>query len=853
MKTLWRWFCLRHLQSYKGRAFLCLLGVALGVGVFVGIKTAASTAMASFQDTVRSLTGSTQLQVVGQGNGFAEELFVQVASAKGVQAATPLLEFNVRAASPVAEPLLLLGVDVFTDQQFREYQFVESARNRRGIFAFLTEPDTVALSEKFARRHGLKKGDRVEILSGSQRLSFTLGALLRLKGPARALEGNIALVDVATAQEAFQRLGRLDRIDLLLEPDATLSAVRRRLLKGLPADTRVEVPEKRLGRIREMVAAYRLNLVALSLISLFVGVFLIYSTVDFAVSKRRYEVAMLRVLGTQRRQVLGLFLAEALTIGLLGAVLGAGLGVVMAKLALKSMTRTISELYLITRAQTLSISPLVIFLGGSAAVAVALAGALVPALEASRTFPRDSLYRGTLERKLHMSLGKITVAGAAILGLAYLCSRQPPVRGIPFFGFVAAFLLLVGFSFLTPAGVLLINRALGPAVGRLFNLEGKLACRYLGRSLNRSWVAIVSLMAALAMLFSISLMVLSFRQTVVVWMEQVLAADLYLSPGARLKGQRGGLPAELVDALPGLAGVAAVESLLEMEIHIGSLPTMLDVSDLDVKEQFSGMMFRRGSSSEILHRCRQWDQVCISEVLANRLGLREGDRIEIATPGGRRTFKIAGVYYDYRTEGGRVLMDRATYNRYWGEDRQFSSAGLYVQPGTEPEHIRSTIRRQLEAGQEILIRSNRELRREILRIFDETFSITYALQLIAMVVAIFGIVNTLLQLVGERERDIGVLKAVGATSGQVQKLTVLEAGLMGVVSYFLGAMNGVLLSLLLIFVINKQSFGWTIHPAFPPMIFAKTLLLVLLCSLVAGIAPARAATAKSVNEAMKLE
>jgi putative ABC transport system permease protein len=850
---LWRWFCLRHLRSYKGRALLCLLGVALGVGVFVGIKTAATTAMGSFQDTVESLTGSTQLQVVGQGDGFAEELFVQVATAPGVRAATPLLEFNVRAASPVDEPLLLLGVDVFTDQQFREYRFVESARDRRSILAFLTEPDKVALSETFARRHGLEVGDRVEILSGSRRLSFVLGALLRLRGPARALEGNLALVDIATAQEAFHRLGRLDRIDLLLEADASLSDVRRRLVEVLPADIRVEVPEQRLGRIHEMVAAYRLNLMALSLISLFVGVFLIYSAVDFAVSKRRYEVAMLRVLGTQRWQVLALFLAEALTIGLLGGILGAGLGLGMAKLALQSMTRTISELYLIIRAQTLSISPLVLFLGGGAAVAVALTGALVPALEASRTLPRESLYRGTLERKLHMHLGKITAAGAALLGLAYVCSRQPPVRGIPLFGFAAAFLMLIGFSFLTPAGVVLIDRVLGPAVGRVFNLEGKLACRYLGRSLNRSWVAIASLMAALTMLVSISLMVLSFRQTVVVWTEQVLAADLYLSPAVSLKGQRGGLPAELVQALPGLPGVAAVERLREMEIHLGSVPAMLDILDLDVKEQFSAMMFQRGSSSEILRRCRRMDQVCVSEVLANRLGLQQGDRIHLATPGGRRTFEIAGVYYDYRTEGGRVLMDRGTYRRYWEEDPGCSSAGLYVQPGVDPEDIRSLIRQRLETGREIVIRSNRELRREILRIFDETFSITYALQLIAMVVAVFGIVNTLLQLVAERERDIGVLKAVGATSGQVQKLTVLEAGLMGVVSYVLGAVNGVLLSLLLIFVINKQSFGWTIHPAFPPLMFVKTLILVLVCSLAAGIAPARAATAKSVNEAMKLE
>jgi putative ABC transport system permease protein len=853
MLKLWRWFSFRHLKSYKGRAFLCLLGVALGVAVFVGIKTAASSALISFQDTVTSLTGKAQLQVAGQGNGFPEEIYARVSSLKEVRAATPVLEFNVIATTPVDEPLLMLGIDVFSDQDFRQYHFVESKDKNGAVLAFLTEPRAIALTEKFAKRHGLKVGDELEILSGSRRLSFTLKALLKLKGPARALEGNLALADIATAQEVFEQLGRLHRIDLILAGDVSLQEARRKLENLLPADVTVEPPQKRLGRIRDMIKAYRLNLLALSLIALFVGIFLVYNAVAFAVSKRRYEIAMLRVLGTQRYQILGLFLGEAFLVGLFGALIGVGLGLVMAKIALRAMTGTISELYLLVRAETLSLSPLVILLGAGAALGVALLGGLFPSLEASRTLPREALYRTALERRLKMNLGRISLVGAVVLGAGYLCSQLQPVKGLPLFGFIAAFLILAGFSFLTPASVVLVNRALAPGLASIFKIEGKMASRYLGRSLNRSAVAIASLMTALAMLISISIMILSFRQTVKVWTEQIISADLFISPGGRLTGQRGSLPPDLVESLAELPGLVAMERLTEIPMRIDDLPVLLFVTDLEVKEKLSRIMLRKGSSKEILRRCREQGQITISEVLSNRLNMAEGDYLQLPTPKGLQNIKIAGVFYDYRTEGGMVIMDRSTYMKYWPEERRYSSVGIYLEPGFSLAEARNLIRGRLQKSEEVFITSNKELRQEILRIFDQTFSITYALQIVAIVVAIFGIVNTLVLLVMERERDIGVLKAVGATNRQIQRMTLLEAGLMGLTSFFLGAVNGILLSLLLIFVINKQSFGWTIQFSVPGAMFGKTLILVLACALIAGFFPARAAAGKNVSEVMRLE
>ncbi|MEJ2430728.1 MAG: ABC transporter permease [Deltaproteobacteria bacterium] len=657
-----------------------------------------------------------------------------------------------------------------------------------------------------------KVGDKLEILAGSRRLSFTVRALLKLNGPARAFEGNLALVDIATAQEVFEQLGRLHRIDLILAEDASPEQVREKLKNLLPADLTVELPRERLGRIGDMIKAYRLNLLALSLIALFVGIFLVYNAVAFAVQKRRYEIAILRVLGTQRWQI-----------------------------------------HLLVRAETLSFSPLIILLGAGAALGVALLGGLFPSLEASRTLPREALYRTTLERRLQMNLGRISLVGAVVLGAGYLCSLLQPVDGLPLFGFVAAFLILAGFSFLTPASVLSVNRALAPGLARIFKIEGKMASRYLGRSLNRSAVAIASLMTALAMLISISIMILSFRQTVKVWTEQIISADLFISPAGRLTGQRGNLPPELVQSLPKLPGFVAMERLTEVPMRIDHTPVLLFVTDLEVKAKLSRIMLRRGSSKEILRRCREQGQITISEVLANRLNLAEGDYLQVPTPRGLKHFRIAGVFYDYRTEGGMVIMDRSIYVKYWPEERRYTSVAIYLKPGSSLAEGRNLIRKGLKRSEEVFITSNKELRQEILRIFDQTFSITYALQIVAIVVAIFGIVNTLVLLVMERGRDIGVLKAVGATNRQVQKMTLLEAGLMGLISFVLGAANGIVLSLLLIFVINKQSFGWTIQFSVPGTMFGKTLILVLACALVAGIFPARAAVSKQVSEVMRLE
>ncbi|MBW1979634.1 MAG: ABC transporter permease [Deltaproteobacteria bacterium] len=853
MLRLYRWFCFRHLWKYKGRAFLCLLGVALGVAVFVAIKTASSSASASFAETVTSLTGKTQLQVVGQGNGFPEELYVKVSRLRGVKAAAPVLEFNVMTGPPLSEPLFVLGVDIFTEQQFRSYRLARFPGQRAPLVSFLTQANSIALTKRFARRHGLQLGDRVEILSGSQRYNFVLRLMLELQGAARALEGNLALVDIATAQETFARLGRLDRIDLLLQQGTSEAELAQRLSEILPANVRVQKPAERLGMIRKMVRAYQLNLTALSMISLFVGLFLIYNAVAFAVSQRRYEIAMLRVLGASRYQVLSMFLVEALIVGALGALLGAVLGLFMAKAALNAMTQTISELYLLVRARTLTISAAVLLLGATAGMAVALLGSLLPSLEASRTQPREALSRGTLEKRLHLNLTRISSFGAALLGVAYLCSRQPAVSGVPLFGFASAFFLLAGFSFLTPAAVLLLNRLLAPVCCRLFNVEGRLASRYLGRSVNRSAVAIASLMAALAMLISISIMILSFRQTVVHWTEQIISADLYLAPGARIRGQRAVLPPEIVSLLPQLPGFLAMDRLRELTIHLQGLPALLCASDLHVKERYSRVLFRRGSASELLRRCRQFGQIAISEVLATRMGLSEGNTLELPTPTGSQSLLIAGIFYDYRTEGGMILMDHSTFQRYWPDEHDFTSLGIYLQPGVDVRGFRTMIRQHLQQNQAVQITSNRELRREILRIFDQTFAITYALQVIAIVVAIFGIVNTLVLLINERARDLGVLKAVGSSSGQLQRMTLLEAVLMGLSSFVLGAISGVFLSMVLIFVINKQSFGWTIQFTLPPALFGKTLALVLGCAVIAGIAPARIAATRSVSELMRFD
>jgi putative ABC transport system permease protein len=492
-------------------------------------------------------------------------------------------------------------------------------------------------------------------------------------------------------------------------------------------------------------------------------------------------------------------------------------------------------------------------LGALISVVVSIVSAAGPAREAAQTKPRDALSLNNLERKVWGHVGTFLLVGLGALLLAFIFALQKPIWGRPVFGFASAFLILAGFSLMTPAGTRWLSTLFGPMVERLFKTEGRLATHYLRDSLTRTAITIAALMTALAMLISISIMILSFRKTVGIWVDQAITADIILTPGsAAISGWDAFLPPEVVAYAQDHHHVEEVDTIRVSEMDYGGRVILLWAAVTPVLLQQNRLRFLRGNEEEIIERVTQKGEVIVSETFSVKSGLLEGQDLLMQTPQGPREFRIAGIFYDYTTENGMVIIDLTVYQKIW-MDFRINRATLFLRDPSRMGEVRKEIVGDLSGKYRILAISNRELRDEILRIFDQTFAIAHALKVIAFIVAILGIINSMLALVIERNRDIGILRAIGTFKSQIRKMTLVEAQLMALVGFVLGALSGILLSMILIYVINKQSFGWTIQFFPVPSVFIQSLVLVVVASFLAGLFPAHVAAKKRVAEAVKME
>ena len=433
--------------------------------------------------------------------------------------------------------------------------------------------------------------------------------------------------------------------------------------------------------------------------------------------------------------------------------------------------------------------------------------------------------------------------------------------GVPVLGYAATFCLLAGLSCLTPVCVA------GWRARSLTSLPGTqramrdIAVDHAARNPGRNGVTVSALMVGLAIMIGVLIMVRSFRHTVELWINDTVMADLVVAPSAWLRGTDAGsmgrsLPPSWLPVLSSLPDVAAVDTYRDMRVDAKGRRIAIVSRDLRLHAQRSRYLVRQGDSSALIARAVDTGGILVSEVLANRLGVQEGDKLELTTPGGVRPFPIVAVFYDYATDGGKVVMDRSLYQSLW-HDEQVTVFPIYLNAGSDVEQGRRTVASALQSfvGQGVppLIISNAELRKEILEIFDRTFLLTYVLEAIAIIIAMLGIVNTLVTSVLERRREFATLRAIGGSEGQIKQLVLWEAAYLGVIGIALGLIGGGLLSLLLINVINKQSFGWTIQMMLPLGPLAQAVGLAAAATLIAGYFPARWAAQQPVAEGLREE
>ncbi|HEY0394557.1 MAG TPA: FtsX-like permease family protein [Candidatus Elarobacter sp.] len=854
--TLFGALVLGPLRANALRALVTLVAVALGVAIGLAIDLANGTAVASFASSVDVVSNKVNLQVLGAGGGFDERAIVRVQRIAGVTSAMPAIEDSLtvgaRAGDMLSgEVLRVLGVDLLRPLPggaARASASPGSISEQNADSWVLVNGHGAFVSAALAQRLRWRAGETVHALAGDRDVTLPIAGIIP-RGTA-GIDSSVVFVDVATAQELFRKVGLLDRIDLIVEP-ARLAQVERAVAAAIPPGARAIRPAVRTEEIARMLQSFRLNLQALAWVALLVGMYLIYNTVAISVVQRRPEIGTVRALGATRAAVFGTFAGEGALIGVAGSLLGLAVGAVLATFSVAAVSRTVDSLYVGTHADRVLYDPLVFVKAFAVGVVAALVSAAVPALDAASTPPAITMRAQGFETRRPRFAPRAALAGLALLALAWLCTFAPALDGVPVFGYAAGLLIIAGASLCAPLAVRALARGGARLAARRPTL-GLAAANLAGAPLRTS-VAVASLMIAIGMMVSVAVLVASFRVTVVAWAGETLLADLFVRPlGLTDASSDARFSPAVAERIARVRGVAHVDTFRSVELPYRGRLTNLFATDLSVLGVRRNLRLLGGVDARALARALPGTTgVLVSDPFATKFRARRGDIVRLPTPSGPVDFTVAGVYNDYSSDAGVVLIDMRTYRRLFKDDA-VNSIAVFALPGSDLPALRSAIVRAV-LPLRVDVATNRELRELVVRIFDRTFAITYALDVIAISIAVMGVVSTLFALVLERRREFGVWRYLGVTRGGVRAAVLTEAAGIGVLGGVLGVVVGLLLALLLIFVVNRQAFGWLIELHVPWVFLAETVLLVVVAAVLAGVYPAGVAARIRTADVVRTE
>lgn len=822
-------FYLRH----PWQLALAIAGISLGVAVYVGVDLASDSARNAFELSADAVTGRTTHRLLPIGGALSEAVFRELVTERGLTRAAPVIEAEVGLAARPGRRYTLLGVDPIQEPAVRGFVgFVPGSAD--AAIRLMLNPESVLLPQSLAAELGLEAGAKLDLEVGGKRRTVTVaGTIARGSGGAEA-EPPI-VTDISSAQMLTGMLGRLDRVDLRLGPDAAA----RLAARPPPGTTLVDASTD--SGFGELARAFRTNLRALGLLALVVGMFLIYSTMSFAIVQRRAVVGTLIAIGLGRRSLLGSVLLEALTLGLAATLLGVFVGAVLAHGLVDLVLRTIGDLYYSNAVRAAAPSPWIYARGAALGVGATLLAALGPALDAARSPPDATIRRAALERRsrTRSRMAAWLAPAVLLLGIALL-GAGPHSLYAAFGGLFAA---LAAGALATPAATAALMRLIEPAAGRGFGLAGLLAVRGVTASLSRTGVATAALAVAVATVIGIGLMISSFRASLTDWLNTTLTADLYVS----LEGSAEPLDASVIEAVESLPGVTGISLT-----RLTRLPTdrgIVGLRAVSPGPRGFGLDVIQGEASKAFAALAAQPAVAVSEPFAYRYRLGVGDVLTLPTPKGPRDFPIVAVYRDYNTGGNAVVMGLGPYRRIW-HDEGSSNIGVDLSASAHASELASSIAALLPEGARL--RSSEGIIGLSLVIFDRTFRITEVLRVLAALVAFLGVLSALLSIQLEKTHELAVLRAVGFGPADLGRLVLTQTSLLGVAAGFAAIPIGAVLAALLVYVINRRSFGWSMDLALAPGPLLSGLALAVGAAVLAGILPAiriaRANLAGSLRE-----
>jgi putative ABC transport system permease protein len=843
----------RQWRTHRLRVVMTTLGIALGVAVFFAVRTANTALLDSLALTVERLAGKSTLEVTAGETGFPEEILETVRAVPGVALAEPVIEVIVHTGFQDEGNLLILGVDSTGDQQLRQYEFDRSQTEIADPLTYLAQPKSILLSISFAARHGLRIGDQLPIFTAKGREDFTVQGIFKPVGLGEVFGGNIAVMDVYSAQIVFNRGRNFDRIDLMNAPSVPVDVLQQRLRDRLPAGLQAVRPQIRGQALENAVTAMRLGMLITSFIALLVGIYIIFNSFTIAVNQRWKEIGILRAVGVERGNINGMFLGEALLMGVIGSFAGIAGGFYLAAGANKLMGSIAASVYgVISTAVAPRLHPDLVLTSFGLGVAVSLVGAWFPARAASFLNPILALHN-IESRQQESALGWRRIAlGTALVLLSSLLIRFSPSRVGMTLQFSYAAVMLLGLTLLLPKLVHWAARLIRPAMDWCGGSEGALAVDAMIQSPRRSSATVGALMIGLMFVFSTGAYIQSYKHMIGRWTNQMLNSDLFVSTSALLRSTSYHFSEDLGRRIAALPEVKRVENVRFTLIPFQGDTAAIIAIEMDGFLARAADAIQGGNDKNVRELLPSGEGVLISKNFAARWRCGVGSRVRLNTPTADLDLPVVGIVEDYRSDKGSIFMDRALYKKFWKDDG-VDFIDISLRPGESAAVVKRKIEHLTSGTEHALVYTNAEFRNWIDSLVDQFFLLNYVQLVVAVIVAVVGITNTLIISVAERRREFGIVRAVGGYRSQIRKMVLLEAVAISIVGVMVGAVAAVFNIQFMSHTVSTVLAGYEVPFYFPWLLVFETIPAVVAVSLIAASVPARRAMQMVVIEAIGYE
>lgn len=853
MLALFTEISLRHFLRTPLRSLLVVVGITLGIALYVATEAAAGSMLAAFGEFVSRVSGRADLTVMGDGLGVPGDLLATVAETPGVEHAAVSLEVTAQATE-LGESLLVLGVDFLGDMHFLPFSVTEGdERVIEDPLVFVNDPTAVLLSKRFAERHGLTRDSRIRLLTSTGPRDFFVRGVLADKGPAASFGGQVAVMFLDAAQVSFARGTFVDRIDVSAKKGQDLDALGAALAVRVGRNLRIERPDRIGTRLRSLVVPLHAALWVSGFLALLVGGFLVYNAVGVAVAQRRREIGLLRALGATRANTTLLFVLEAAVLALPGTVLGLLLGRYLSRYSTASTIDTLNRLYASVPQVEPRVSPSLVVQALVAGLGMAMLAAYWPARRGAALDPAIVLRGPIALEASRVPILKLGVAGAASMLLAWL----PFLRGSRVGGALAITFTLLGAALATPGVVVLLRKVSMRGVEALLGVPARLGLDYVERTLGRSTVNVLALMVAVGMSVSVGGWLSSLERSIVTWAGQVSIADLAVTQGSPVIDRKHiAFSAETAARIAAVPGVRGAQRLRVVDQQARGVTFRLVATDTEL---FLREAARRDKGWQVVSgdklapgQLSAAPRILLSENAAERLHARVGDTLVLPAPKGEVRCEVRAIIVDYTSETGAGFIDFDVFAAHWG-DSVVDGLFVYLEPNEEPERVASAIRAAVSGSTEagtVFVTQTDVLEQHIVATLHETFSYSSSVELMTLLVALMGVIGTMAAAIIDRQREISMLRAVGATTGQVALAIVVEAAFLGLCAAVAGIGVGIVECHIFFSTLLTAQTGWHLDFVFPIADAVRTGALVVATSALAGGFPAyRAARAHLVTSA----